>query len=58
MNKTRVLVAVGIFISLANVVMTYSCFEIQEHQFMHVQQAVYDAINMIDDNLQFEHKEE
>lgn len=58
MNKTRVLIAISIFIGLANIVMTYSCFEIQEKQYKAVAFQVSEAINMIDDNLKFEHEEE
>lgn len=53
--KTYMLI---IFMGLANMVLTYSCFEIEQKEYRHVQQAIFDAINMIDDNLQFEHKEE
>ena len=57
MNKTRVLIAISIFIGLADIVMTYSCFEIQQKQYNSVAFAVSEAINMIDENMEFEHKD-
>ncbi len=36
--KTVILI---VFFGLANMALTYSCFEVQEGHFNHVQQAVY-----------------
>lgn len=58
MNKTRVLIAISIFIGLANIVMTYSCFEIQQKQYNDVVFQVSEAINMINDNMDFERKDD
>lgn len=58
MNKTRVLIGMGIFIGLANIVMTYSCFEIQQKQYNDVVFQVSEAINMINDNMDFERKDD
>ena len=56
--KMKILISVIIFMAIANMVMTYSCFEIQEKEYRQVAQAVEDAIAMIDDNIHFEHPEE
>ena len=50
MNKTNILMAFMIFMSLANMVMTYSCFEIQQKQFNDVYQVVLSTIEMIEKN--------
>ena len=56
--RPTILMAISILLGLASVVMTYSCFEIQEKKFMVLAQSIEDAIQMIDDNIHFEHKEE
>lgn len=57
MRKSTILAVAIIFMGLANMVMTYSCFEIQQKQYNSVAFAVSEAINMIDDNMSFEHKD-
>ncbi len=58
MNKTKLMLFICVFLGFANLVLTYSCFEIQEKQFRQIAWSVADTINMIDENINFEHKEE